>query len=300
MPRLDKKLRGRIRIWYRRNGRSLPWRGIRQPYRILLSEVMLQQTQVDRVLEKYPRFLRRFPSLRSLAAADLRDVIIAWRGMGYNNRAVRLHRLAQTVLREHAGRFPHTLEGMLALPGIGPYTARAVLSGAFRQRYPIVDVNVSRLFSRLFWRMRSLAQTRHDREIWALAEKVLPTQNVYEWNQALMDLGARVCTARQPGCEHCPLRSFCASKGHMLGKSVRKSTREQQMRGIPNRLFRGRIVEFLRSRRDAVPLRSIGRSILPGFSDRHGPWLTKIVAGLERDGVVRARGTGAWRRYSLP
>ena len=144
--------------WYRQNGRTLPWRGEQDPYRVLVSEVMLQQTQVSRVLEKYPLFLKQFPTLRALARAERSSVIRAWRGMGYNNRAVRLHLLAQTVVNSHGGVLPRTEEELTLLPGIGRYTARALLSSVFHIPVPVVDVNVHRFFSRLFWPMRTLTR----------------------------------------------------------------------------------------------------------------------------------------------
>jgi A/G-specific adenine glycosylase len=236
-----------VRRWYRRHGRSLPWRGESDPYRIILSEIMLQQTQVSRVLEKYPLFLRRFPSMGALARAPRRDVILAWRGMGYNNRAVRLHALA-SVLVGRGMEIPTSAEPLIELPGIGKYTAHAILSSVHGLPVPVVDVNIRRLFSRVFWRMKSTADMRSEPEIWRIAGKILPRRGAYDWNQALMDIGATICTARRPLCAVCPLAAMCASREGMVRATGGKPKKEPGMDGVPNRMYRGRIVETLRGR----------------------------------------------------
>jgi A/G-specific adenine glycosylase len=280
--------------WYRLRGRSLPWRNITNPYRILVSEIMLQQTQVSRVLVKYPEFLRRFASIRKLAAARQRDVVVAWSGMGYNNRAVRLHRLAQIVVNKHNGRVPGTYEDLVGLPGIGRYTANALLASAFQQNVPIVDVNVRRVLSRIFWRRST--ETRSESEIWGLAGKLLPTRNVYGWNQALMDLGATVCTARSPRCDKCPVGPLCASRDTIKRSTMPSAKREPSKDGIPNRIYRGRIIDVLRKRNGQgwMRMHSLGRVMHPQFSSTHRRWLDSLIVGLERDGLVRRSRTGRW------
>ncbi|MBI5472211.1 MAG: A/G-specific adenine glycosylase [Ignavibacteriae bacterium] len=296
--------------WYRRNGRTLPWRlpaghagNITNAYRILISEIMLQQTQVSRVLIKYPEFLKRFPSLRSLARARQRDVVIAWKGMGYNNRAVRLHQLAQAVTEHHGGRIPSTFEQLIALPGVGRYTANALLSSAFGKRAAIVDVNVQRVLSRIFWTMKSFDARRAALDIWTFAEHILPTGRVYDWNQALMDFGATVCTARQPQCPRCPVMSLCKSRSSMMTRRASISKREATLNGIPNRIHRGRIIERLRSVNNSRPIRfhTLGKSILPNFSVRHHAWFALLLSGLAKDGLVRIAGNGSLKnnRVSL-
>jgi len=256
---------------------------------------MLQQTQVARVLEKYPQFLRRFPSMRSLARAPRSDVIREWRGMGYNNRAVRLHALA-TVLVRRGMRIPRTEESLLELPGIGKYTAHAILSSVHGLPVPVVDVNIQRLLSRVFWRMRSTAEMRSEREIWLAAGRILPVRSVYDWNQALMDLGATVCSARRPACARCPLRMACASRPWMArplpGAGRARKKMEPGLRGVPNRIFRGRIVEALRRTRTGLVAGALGREITQDFSAEDLPWLAHILEGLERDGLVRVRSAG--------
>jgi len=288
MRRRTPSITAPVRRWYRRNGRSLPWRGESDPYRIILSEIMLQQTQVGRVLVHYGRFLRRFPSMRSLARASRRDVILAWSGMGYNNRAVRLHALA-SVLVERGMSIPASAPSLLELPGIGRYTAHAILSSVHGLPVPVVDVNVRRLLSRVFWRMRSTSDMRSDEEIWRTAERILPRRGVYDWNQALMDIGATICTARRPSCPGCPLGGICASRKTMTQAPGRSSRAEAGMHGTPNRIFRGRIVEALRRTRDGFRAEALGKQIDPEFSRHDLPWLEKLLEGLERDGLVRVR-----------
>ena len=286
MRRFDRSVIPVVRRWFRKRGRKLPWRGARDPYRVILSEIMLQQTQVQRVLEKYPLFLRRFPTMKSLALARRRDVVLAWRGMGYNGRAVRLHALA-SVLVERGMRIPRDADSLRSLPGVGKYTAHAILSAVHGLPVPIVDVNVRRLLSRLFWTMRSTGEMKTEAEIWEAAGRVLPRRNVYDWNQALMDLGATICTARRPRCTACPLGPKCASRGVMDEKPRAMKRREPGLRAIPDRIARGRLVEALRDARRGRSAEALGKLIRPGFSPRHSRWLRSILRGLERDGLVR-------------
>jgi len=247
---------------------------------------MLQQTQVQRVLQKYPLFLRQFPTMRSLARARRRDVVTAWRGMGYNGRAVRLHALAAVIV-ERGMRIPRDAASLQSLPGVGKYTAHAILSSVHGLPVPLVDVNVQRLLSRVFWRMSSTGEMRSEAEIWEAAERVLPRRNVYDWNQALMDLGATVCTARQPRCGLCPLAVRCSSVRSMSDGPRTKQRREPGLKGMPDRIARGRIVEVLRDARRGRTAMALGKLIHPGFSPRHTRWLGTLLEGLERDGLVR-------------
>ena len=247
---------------------------------------MLQQTQVSRVLGHYGRFLRRFPSMRSLARAPRREVILAWRGMGYNSRAVRLHALA-SVLVERGMRIPGSAEELLKLPGIGKYTAHAILSSVHGLPVPVVDVNVRRVLSRVFWPMPSTQEMKSEAEIWRTAERILPRSGVYDWNQALMDIGATICTARRPSCPGCPLGGVCASRENMKRPAVRSSRSEKGVDGIPNRIYRGRIVEALRSSETGFGAGEIGRIIHPEFFPGKHSWLQGLLEGLEKDGLIR-------------
>jgi A/G-specific adenine glycosylase len=203
--------RRRLLQWYRLNGRDLPWRRTRDPYRILVSEIMLQQTQVDRVLPKYAEWLDRYPSLQALADAPEDDVTRTWRPLGYNIRPRRLHAIARESVARYGGELPSDEETLRSFKGIGAYTAGAVLSFAFGRRAAILDTNVARVLFRVFvsrGEPRSHAMRRH---LWDVSRTVLPHRHVFDFNQALMDLGATVCTARKPDCRVCPLRHGCGS-----------------------------------------------------------------------------------------
>ncbi len=195
--------------WYEAEGRDLPWRRTEDPYAILVSEIMLQQTQVRTVLPYYERFLERFPSLEALAAAPLDEVKAITDPLGYKVRGERLKRIAETAVERYGGALPDREEDLLALPGIGRYTAGAVRSFAFRQDAPILDTNVLRLLVRLFAPPTEGGGAALLRRLWALAEAVIPSGKGYVFNQALMDFGAQVCTARRPICLFCPLRPIC-------------------------------------------------------------------------------------------
>jgi A/G-specific adenine glycosylase len=219
-PRLDpaelRRFGTRLRAWYRRNARDLPWRRTRDPYAILVSELMLQQTQVSRVLEYYPRFLARFGTLESLAAAQERQVLREWRGLGYYARARNLHKLSRWVTRDGgAGRLPNEPHLLRELPGIGAYTAGAVASFAHEKRAALVDTNVARVLSRVFAPKLDPKRSAHLTQIWKIAEASLPRTGKATWvhNQALMELGALVCTARVKRCGACPVRTGCRSTG---------------------------------------------------------------------------------------
>lgn len=195
--------------WYRKNRRDLPWRHNPTPYRVWVSEIMLQQTTVQAVIPYYRHFLKRFPSLRALAKAHPDAVLTAWSGLGYYSRARNLHLSAQICLNEFSGRIPRDVDTLKRLPGIGPYTAGAIASIAFDQRTPIVDGNVARVLSRLL-RLTSDPKTSEGSKIyWARAEQILPKKSCGDFNQALMELGATVCTPTRPLCPLCPLRSSC-------------------------------------------------------------------------------------------
>ncbi|MDR7522638.1 MAG: A/G-specific adenine glycosylase [Armatimonadota bacterium] len=195
----------RLLAWYRRHKRDLPWRRTTDPYRILVSEIMLQQTQVARVVPKYREFLKQYPSIEALAAAPVDAVREAWYPLGYNIRPVRLHAIAREVVGRFNGQVPDAREALLSLKGIGPSTAGAVLSFAYGRRAPILDTNVRRVLQRVFCGVTP----QRDRALWALAEVLLPGRRASDFNQALMDLGATICVARRPRCAACPVRSIC-------------------------------------------------------------------------------------------
>ena len=214
LPGLARAVRDRLLPWFDANNRDLPWRRNRTPYRVLVSELMLQQTRVEQAMPFYRRFLRRFPSMRALSRASLDDVLKAWEGLGYYARARHLHRLAVTVCRESGGRLPDTLAGLLELPGLGPYTAAAVASLAFGRDVAAVDGNVLRVLCRL--RTRSRMSPEEGR---ALAAALLPPGRAGAFNEATMELGATVCLPRRPRCDACPLREVC--RGGASGRPER-------------------------------------------------------------------------------
>jgi A/G-specific adenine glycosylase len=198
----------RLLAWYRRHGRALPWRGTRDPYRIWVSEVMLQQTQVATAIPFYQAFLDRFPDLASLARARESDVLAAWSGLGYYRRPRHLLAAARLLMRDGAV-VPDDPDRFGRLPGVGRYTLGAVMSIAFDRAMPVVDGNVARVLSRLAARPLSVREPRDARRLWAMAESLVPMRSPGDWNQAVMELGARVCTPRAPDCRRCPVRASC-------------------------------------------------------------------------------------------
>ena len=197
--------------WYARHRRDLPWRATTDPYHILVSEIMLQQTQVDRVVPKYREFLERYPTLEQLARAHPAEVQRVWYPLGYNIRPVNLQGIARETLARYNGRLPDDAAALRGMRGIGRYTAGAMLSFAFRRDAAVVDTNVRRVLGRVFLGPRRLARLRGQKAMWDLSEALLPKGRAYDWNQALMDFGATWCTARAPRCRPCPMRRYCAS-----------------------------------------------------------------------------------------
>jgi A/G-specific adenine glycosylase len=210
-PSDRQRFRRRLLQWYGRNGRDLPWRRTSDPYHILVSEVMLQQTQVDRVLPKYHEWLAKYPSLQALADAPEDDVAETWRPLGYNIRPRRLHAIARESVARYGGELPADESTLRSFQGIGEYTAGAVLSFAFGQRAAILDTNVARVLFRVFVGRGDLKSHAMKKHLWSISRAVLPRRRVFDFNQALMDFGATVCTARKPQCLVCPMRTGCES-----------------------------------------------------------------------------------------
>ncbi len=208
-PGLCRRFQRRLLAWYRRHGRDLPWRKTDDPYSILVSEIMLQQTQVDRVIPKYHEFLHRYPTLEALARAPVREVRRTWYPLGYNIRPVRLHGIARETVARYDGRLPAEEKALRRFKGIGRYTAGALLSFAFRQDAPILDTNVRRVLGRVFLGVRRMRALRGQKALWDLAAALVPKGKAYDFNQALMDFGATWCTPRHPRCPPCPMKGFC-------------------------------------------------------------------------------------------
>jgi A/G-specific adenine glycosylase len=223
LPRSKRsRFQRRLLAWYDRHARDLPWRESRDPYRVWLSEIMLQQTRVAAVIGHYGEFLRRFPTVKKLAAAREASVLAAWSGLGYYRRARMLHAAAKVVVRELDGNFPETAEEWRALPGIGRYTAAAIASIAFDEPVAVVDGNVERVLQRVSGRRLAGEQ------LWQAAEDLLDRHRPGDFNQAMMELGATVCTPRAPGCLVCPVVKLCATRGELpaAAKAQRKKKRE--------------------------------------------------------------------------
>ena len=211
VPAARQRFRRRLLAWYRANGRDLPWRRTGDPYHILVSEMMLQQTQVDRVVPKYHEWLAKYPSLTALASADQADVSRTWRPLGYNIRPRRLHDIARESVARYGGQLPSDAETLLSFKGIGAYTAGAIRSFAFGQRAAILDTNVARVLFRVFVGEGDIKTHAMRRRLWTVSEALVPRKEVFDFNQALMDLGATVCVARKPKCEACPMTKLCRS-----------------------------------------------------------------------------------------
>jgi A/G-specific adenine glycosylase len=215
VPALDQRaatFRRRLLRWYGRHARTLPWRGGHDPYAVLVSEIMLQQTQVTRVATYYVRFLARYPTVGALASASADAVRDSWEGLGYYARARNLHAAARQVVREHGGVFPREVDGLRRLPGIGRYTAAAVASIAYGTDVGTVDTNISRVLHRVFRLRGPRGSSAHTRRLWQRAESLVPRGRAGDWNQALMDLGATICVARTPRCDACPVETVCGSR----------------------------------------------------------------------------------------
>jgi A/G-specific adenine glycosylase len=258
-------LRGRVLSWYRRSGRDLPWRRTRDPYHVLVSEVMLQQTQVSRVLPAYRRFLTRFPTLRALSRAPLGDVLREWSGLGYNRRARDLHRIA----RSHESALPRTVAGLDALPGVGAYTASAVACFALGETTAFADTNIRRVLGRAL-----LGRTATDAEAIALDARLGSRRSSARWHHALMDIGATICTARRPRCDVCPLRAVCD-----YDDDEKSSRRMQSPFRTSDRRVRGAIVRQLALSRDGTTPDTLRR----GINDARVP---RLVRALVREGLA--------------
>jgi A/G-specific adenine glycosylase len=223
-PLLRRRFQRALLAWYRLHQRDLPWRRTRDPYHVLVSEIMLQQTQVDRVIPKYGQFLERYPTLEALARARPAAVRQLWYPLGYNIRPLHLRAIARESVARYGGRLPEDEQALTRLPGVGRYTAGALLAFAFGRDAALVDTNVRRVLGRIFLGPRRLQKLRNDRPLWALSEALLPPGRAYDWNQALMDFGAIWCTPRAPRCLRCPMRGFCASSPRSMRRPGASTT----------------------------------------------------------------------------
>lgn len=305
--------------WYARHKRALPWRDLTdkddslRAYKIMVSEIMLQQTQVERVQTVFRRFIREFPSASALAQASSADVIRAWRGMGYNSRALRLRDACRVLQSDYEGRFPKEMQELLSIKGIGPYTAAAIRNFAFDLPTPCIDTNIRRVYHRTFYgpERSDGSWPRSDDRLLKLAEDILKeaidperkTEGIRhtaaQWHAAIMDFGSAVCTKRSPKWDICPLTAHGICKAsYKVPKYVPKKRvepgRNVGATFVPNRIFRGRTVEQLRDE-SYLNIEEIGARICPDWSEEHVDWLRTLLSGLEKDGMVTQRDS----RYSL-
>ncbi|MEN9644698.1 MAG: A/G-specific adenine glycosylase [Actinomycetota bacterium] len=266
-------LTGRVLAWGVPRLRDLPWRHTRDPWEVLVSEVMLQQTQVPRVIPKWHAFLHEFPTTAVCAAAPLGDVLRCWQGLGYPRRARNLHATAVEV--ERLGAFPRTLEGLLALPGVGAYTARAVMAFAFELDAAVVDTNIARVYARHEGRRLT------PREVQALADAQVPLGDAWAWNQCLMDLGAVLCRPQSPGCEACPLADTCAWHGEGADPAVGSAgvSRTQARFEGSDRQARGRLLR-------ALSAAAVGDADAAAVMGCDHDRAARLVASLIADGLV--------------
>jgi A/G-specific adenine glycosylase len=223
------QFRHRLLRWYRKNGRDLPWRRTTDPYAIFVSEVMLQQTQVSAVIPYYERWLLRFPNIESLARASESEVLHAWQGLGYYSRARNLHAAAKILRDKYGGILPSRFEELVALPGVGRYTANAIATFAFNRSVPLIEANTARVFARVFNVRVPIDERAGRNALWQAAETLLPKRGARIHNSALMDLGATICTARTPKCEICPVRNHCLATEPSLLPIKKRRPREERL-----------------------------------------------------------------------
>ena len=224
---MKKKIQTQLLRWFEKNKRDMPWRKTRDPYAVWISEMMLQQTQVATVIPYYERFLKAFPTVHRLARADLSDVLRIWEGLGYYSRARNLHKAARTVVTRFNGTIPDNLKDLLSLPGIGRYTAGAILSIAFNRETPVLDGNVKRVLCRLYAIPEDPKETKTEERLWSISGSLIPEGNAHSFNQALMELGATICIPKKPLCLLCPLQDFCRGRKQGNPESFpRKGTRK--------------------------------------------------------------------------
>lgn len=285
--------------WYTINKRDLPWRKENiDPYHVVISEIMLQQTQVPRVIEKFKEFIALFPTIQDLAGASSAKVIKAWQGLGYNRRALLLQRFAQEVVKKYEGVIPHVPEALCKLPGVGSYTAGAIASFAFNRSEPAIDVNVRRIFMRFFdGKDQGLPMDADkERKLYARIKKSIPEGRSKDFHNALMDFGSFVCLRENPLCFRCPLRESCCffplydvQKEKALFVAEKKIERGMYESGkyVPHRIFRGRIVEFVRKNEGrTLSLSELGCLVKKDFAMEQKEWLLELCKKLQMEGLI--------------
>lgn len=255
-PKTIKSFQTKLLRWYSKNARDLPWRRTKDPYKIWVSEIMLQQTQVDTVIPYYNKWIKSFPSVEKLAKAPLSKAMNHWAGLGYYRRVRMLHEGVRQIQKEKKGKIPNTVEELIKLKGVGKYTAGAIASIAFEQRAPILDGNVIRILTRIFAISSDISNTKTIKKLWEIAEKVLPNKNIGSFNQAMMELGATICLPNNPSCLICPVRSLCAA--HKKGKETQYPIKKNKIK--------------LEKRKTATLIFRKDRSVLIEKQPKEGRW----------------------------
>ena len=278
----------KVFLWWDSEKRDLPWRISRDPWAILVSEFMLQQTQASRVVEKYKTFLKRFPNPTTCANSTPGKVIELWSGLGYNRRAINLHRTAKTIAEKHKGTVPDKLSLLLDLPGIGDYTARAILAFSFEKDVAVVDVNVKRVLSRLEGRTLSMKEAQ------SIADQNLPTGEGWRWNQAMIEIGATICTARKTQCGKCPLKETCTWTKNQAATDPAISVKSKKLETFEgsDRQGRGKLINALRNE----PIMEKDVPQIFGWPNDHKR-CKRVLKKLEKDGLIVIADSG---KISLP
>lgn len=291
----------RLLNWYKQNGRDLPWRKTNDPYKILISEVMLQQTQVDRVMPKYFEFLEKFPTIQDLATASNADVLRIWSGLGYNSRALRLKAVAEETVKTYGGILPDDREQLKALKGIGDYTSGAILAFAYHKQVSFIDTNIKRLVHRVFVGLELQGWKKTDKEMLPLVEQVCNFEHAYEYHQALMDLGATICRATKLQCQVCPMKDICLAHKEVeqnpLAISEKRVSYKKQT--VPfkesKRYIRGGIVEYLRLSPEGIEYRVLVNFVRENLREMESLEVKKILEDLVKEGLLRLEN----KRYML-
>lgn len=275
--------------WFGDHGRDLAWRRTRDPWAVLVSEVMLQQLRVARTTPFYERFIARFPTPASLADATLGEALRVWGDLGRYRAAASLHRTAGTIVSEHGGRVPATVEELLALPGIGPYSAGAIVCFAHEQPVAFLDTNARRVLHRVFVGVEVPTTSVRPAQLLGLAGRLLPADGAWAWNQALIEVGALRCKARSVDCDACPLSPWCLARPEIGPALAGLPRRPAAVRYVgTNRQHRGQVLRVLREADDVVvSVDDVGRRLRPDYAPADRSWIDGVVASLEADGLVR-------------